>query len=200
LFCCQIPASKRSSFSDNSGRLHKKKTTGDPPAQGRVGRPPKPKAAPGKVITEIQNSVEAAGAISSFKRTVSSWLPQLLIRQGEAIGMMASRLLLVSIITSVLSIPLKLASGVVNIFPALKLVHEMTSVSMSHLTGLWNSTNADETGTVQVPVANRSAHVSTRMDLRGCTPSHLQAISDFVDVCHSKAGAGKVTVNEIIKL
>ena len=46
---------------------------------------------------------------------------------------------------------------------------------------------------LRVPVADHSTHTpSVRMDLRGCTPRHLQAISDFIDACHSKAGAGKV--------
>jgi len=43
---------------------------------------------------------------------------------------------------------------------------------------------------LRVPVADRSTETpSVRMDLRGCTPRHLEAISD---ACHSKAGAGEV--------
>ena len=69
--------------------------------------------------------------------------------------------------------------------PVFEAVHEATKVSFSKLKHLFENTameDIDGEKVLRVLVADCSTHTpSVRMDLRGCTPRHLQAISDFID-------------------
>jgi len=108
--------------------------------------------------------------------------------------MMARRLLLISICTIASLTPLTWVDGAISGMHAVyDQVRGMTGVSIPSLTKLFTETNVDDEGILQVPVPSKTPDIpSVRLDLRGCTPRHLEAINDFIDVCHSKAGRGKV--------
>jgi hypothetical protein len=104
--------------------------------------------------------------------------------------MMARRLLLISICTIASLTPLTWVDGAISGMHAVyDQVRGMTGVSIPSLTKLFTETNVDDEGILQVPVPSKTPDIpSVRLDLRGCTPRHLEAINDFIDVCHSKAG------------
>ena len=111
---------------------------------------------------------------------------------------MARRLLLTSIVSTALAMPLawaRSAQGTLEpvMKPVFQAVHNVTNVSIKILRDLYSNTNFDDAKTLQIPVPDRSRETPIiRLDKRTCTPHHLQAISDFIDACHSKKGKGKV--------
>ena len=186
---------KRSSAVD--GRSHKKQddTEHRPPEKG-PGRPPKELTLPGKSEVLPKRQTAVGRATEAFKRTLKSWVPQLSIKSGECITFQAARVLLLTMISTALITPLRRVKDAISMSPVFRAVHQVTNVSVSKLKHLFENTameDMDGEQVLRVPVADRSTETpSVRMDLRGCTPRHLQAISDFIDACHSKAGAGKV--------
>ena len=188
---------KRKRRSEVDGRSHKKQDEAEhsPPEKG-PGRPPKEVTLPGKSETLPKQHSALGRATEAFKRTLKSWVPQLSIKAGECINFQAARVLLLTMVSTALITPLRWVKDAISMAPVFNAVHEVTKVSVSTLKHLFENTameDMDGEQVLRVPVADRSTETpSVRMDLRGCTPRHLQAISDFIDACHSKAGAGKV--------
>jgi hypothetical protein len=54
-----------------------------------------------------EQRTESSRAIVLFKKRVSMWIPKLVIRQGNFIGMMNCRLLLISMISIAQAAPLR---------------------------------------------------------------------------------------------
>lgn len=192
---------KKKSPSDTKTRSHKKRDRIDDstPTRG-PGRPPVEESPPGKSERPQKLQRSIASVARNFFCSIKSWIPQLAIRSGEVINFQTCRILLLTMISTAISTPLTWVDSAPIMAPVFKRVHELTKVSVSFLKNLFDKTDmedGDDDGerVLSVPVAERSTETPTvRFDLRGCTPRHLQAINDFIDACHSKAGAGKVSV------
>jgi hypothetical protein len=79
-----------------------------------------------------------------FKKRISSWILQLVVRQGEVIGVMARRLLLITTISVAQAAPLrwlnKRVSGMTSVFET---VQAMTGVPKSTLAAIFKETDID---------------------------------------------------------
>jgi len=189
--------SKRNRTSAADGRSHKKHDPTEISLSGKgPGRPPNREAPPGKSDRPEKQRRSVATAANSYLSKIKSWVSHLAIKSGELINFQTARILLLSMISTAIATPLAWVNKLPVMTPVFQAVHEVTKVSVSKLKNLFENTameDMDGEQVLRVPVADRSTETpSVRMDLRGCTPRHLQAISDFIDACHSKAGAGKV--------
>ena len=146
---------------------------------------------------KLNKKTYSASRVLEFKRNIASWVPHLAIRSGEIIGFQTKCLILLVTVSLAQVTPLRWVSGAIaGMSSVYQQCHKLCGVAFSTVKSLFEGTNVEDVGgvpTVMLPVAKRDPDATrVRMDLRSCTPAKLQAISDFIDACHSKKGAGKV--------
>jgi hypothetical protein len=165
LILCCIPRELKFPSDKPQARSHKKQ---DKEARHvfkkwytlKRGRPPKPKELRGKLTSFSKQRTERGRAINLFKKRIFSWITQLVVRQGGVIGMMARRLLSITMILIAQAAPLRwlgeCASGVNSVFET---VRDMTDESVLTLTAFFNETEFDEDDALLIPVPDKAADV-----------------------------------------
>jgi hypothetical protein len=178
-----------------------RKSVKDAPSPNKPGRPRKNLAgtgAIGKTSKKRQHCLEAS-KLAVFKRNIGGWSTSLRNRAGEIIEYGASRMLLFMIanmVNNAVYSTMALMKDTVS--AAFGEVHRLTGVALTTIKEKWFHWTTRQEVSIG-DAANRGAGAETIEDLRQLSPAHYAETERFIDVCNSRAGPGKVTLNEIQK-
>ncbi len=122
-------------------------------------------------------------------------------RSGEVLGYAAVRMILMMIVNAVQQAAWTSKEQLEAAISSAKgTVHRLTGFSVSTISDRWAHWREHEE--VLLGDASRRGSASENVtieDLRQLSPAHYKEVEKFIDTCNSKAGPGKVTLNEIRK-
>jgi len=167
----------------------------------QVGHPPTPSPSIGKQKARGKVQTEAATAATEYDRTAARWTSLLRFTQGQSLGFEVRALLLVVLLSAVrMAESTAIAAvkfgndavqfGVDGMTGIFGWVAKLTSVSLSVLREIWQTSTEDDEGIkIQTPVdaerGSGSPNVNKEL-LRKLSPFHLKALMDYIDWCNDK--------------